>query len=76
MSEQTNTEPSGDPHLVERAYRRLSPYESHPDAEMDAIGWSLLLGMVVLLVPLFPFILIVWVLSKLIGAVARRRGAS
>lgn len=36
-----------------------------PDAEMNAIGWGILLGMVIVLLPLAPFILIAWVFSKL-----------
>ena len=46
--------------------RTVTPeYFGHPDAEMDVLGWSLLLGLAVLLVPLFPFIVIVWLISKL-----------
>lgn len=43
-----------------------------PDAEMDAIGWSIGLGLLILLVPLLPFIAIVWLLSKLFERAARR----
>jgi len=40
--------------------------------EMDIIGWSLFLGLVVLLVPLLPFIVIVWLISKLAERGERR----
>jgi len=36
-----------------------------PDAEMNAIGWAIFLGLVVVLLPLAPFILIAWLFSKL-----------
>ncbi len=36
-----------------------------PDAEMNTIGWLLLAGMAVLFLPLAPFVLAVWLLSKL-----------
>lgn len=48
------------------------PYHGRPDAEMTAIGIAYFLGLVVLLVPLLPFVVIVWVLSKVMGRVARR----
>jgi hypothetical protein len=77
MSTESDSEASdGSAGAVRRAYRRLSPYESRPNAEMDGVGWSIFLGILVLLVPLFPFFLIVWLLGKLIDAVAGRRGAS
>lgn len=47
-------------------------YFGRPDMEMDVIGWSLFLGLVVLLVPLLPFILIVWLISKLAERGERR----
>lgn len=35
------------------------PYRGRPDSEMSTIGFSIFLGLLVLLVPLLPFILIV-----------------
>ena len=56
-----------------RAYRSVSPrYESRPDAEMDSIGWAILLVMLMLFVPLLPFILVVWAVSKVVEALAGR----
>ena len=40
------------------------PSRTHPDAGMDAIGWGILLGLVVLLVPVLPFVGLVWLASK------------
>ncbi|WP_254542882.1 DUF7535 family protein [Halomarina pelagica] len=54
--------------------RTVTPeYFGRPDAEMSAIGWALFLGMVILLVPLLPFIAIVWAVSKLFERGAERR---
>lgn len=39
---------------------------------MDVIGIGIFLGLLVLLVPLAPFIVIVWAISKLIEATRRR----
>lgn len=64
---------SNDESTVERAFRTVTPeYFGHENREMDTIGWGILLAMVVLLVPLLPFLLIVWVISKLTGWGARR----
>lgn len=61
--------------VLKRAYRTVTPsYRGHEDAAMDSIGWVIFFGMVVLLVPLLPFLLILWVGTKLIDAVAGRRG--
>jgi len=35
-----------------------------PDAEMNVIGWGIFLGLVIVLLPLAPFILIAWLFSK------------
>jgi hypothetical protein len=77
MSSDTELETSGDESgVLTRAYRSVSPrYESHGDAAMDSIGWAMFLGLLVLLVPLLPFLVIVWLLEKAVGAVARQRGS-
>ena len=51
--------------LAERIRTVTPEYFGHPDVEMDVLGWSLFLGLAVLLVPLLPFIAIVWLISKL-----------
>ena len=51
-------------------YRTLGkPFRARADAEMDAIGWTIFLGMVILLVPLLPFIILVWLVTKGLDAV-------
>lgn len=64
---------SNEESTVREAIRTVTPeYFGRPDREMDAIGWSIFLGMVILLVPLLPFIIIVWVIAWLTGRAERR----
>ena len=65
MSESDET-----PGLVTRAYRTVTPVpRGHADSEMNAIGWGMFLGLLLLLVPLLPFIVIVWAVSKVTDAI-------
>ncbi|WP_266079609.1 DUF7535 family protein [Haladaptatus caseinilyticus] len=58
---------------VKKAIRTVTPsYRGHPDSEMNAIGIALFLGLVVLMVPLLPFLVIVWLISKLTEAFAQK----
>ncbi|WP_227375189.1 DUF7535 family protein [Haladaptatus halobius] len=58
---------------VRKALRTVTPpFRGHPDNEMNAIGIALFLGLVVLLLPLLPFLAIVWLISKLTEAVAQK----
>lgn len=41
--------------------------DEHPNQEMDVIGWLVFLGMVVVLLPLLPVILLLWLVSKVTG---------
>ncbi|AZH24675.1 DUF7535 family protein [Haloplanus aerogenes] len=62
-------EPALDP--AKTVYRTLGkPFRAHADAEMDAIGWSIFLGMMILLLPLMPFLLLIWLVTKVLDAVA------
>ena len=61
--------------LPEKAYRTVTPPTGmRPDMEMDSIGWVIFLVLVMLLVPLLPFILIVYVVSKGFEYLAGRSG--
>ncbi|WP_435180739.1 DUF7535 family protein [Halorussus sp. AFM4] len=61
------------PEPVKKVARTVTPgFSGRPDAEMTAIGIAYFLGMLVLLVPLLPFIAIVWLLSKITGFFARK----
>ena len=64
---------SEDPSALREALRTVTPgYGPKKDVEMDVIGWSILLGMVILLVPLLPFIAIAWLISKVAERGERR----
>jgi len=59
-----------DESTLEPVYRTLGkPFRARADAEMDAIGWAMFLGMVILFVPLLPFIVLIWVVVKVLDAV-------
>ena len=45
-----------------------APYRSRADGEMNAIGIIYGLGLVLVLIPLLPFIVVIWVLGKLADA--------
>ncbi|WP_238398267.1 DUF7535 family protein [Halorussus salinus] len=61
------------PEPVKEIVRTVTPsYRGRPDAEMTTIGIAYALGLVVVLIPLLPFIVIVWVVSKITGYFARK----
>lgn len=73
----TDVRQADDAGVLTRAYRSVSPpYQSRGNVEMDSIGWAMFLGMLVLFVPLLPFLVIVWVLERGIRALASVRGRS
>jgi hypothetical protein len=40
-----------------------------PDLEMNVIGWLVALPLVILLLPVLPFVVLFWLLAKLLGRV-------
>jgi len=61
-----------DPGAVTKALRTVTPgAKGHQDISMDTIGWVIFLGLLVVLVPLLPFLVVGWVLIKLFGFVHR-----
>ncbi|WP_224270292.1 DUF7535 family protein [Haloprofundus salinisoli] len=63
------------PGLMTKAYRTVTPgYRSHPDTEMNVIGLTYALLLVILIVPLLPFMVIVWLLTRVFERIERRRG--
>lgn len=77
MSGSTGTDRAGaegdDPTMPKRVIRTVTPpYRGRRDTEMSVIGWGYFLGLIVLLVPLLPFIVIVWLLSKAMEALRGR----
>ncbi|WP_224333009.1 DUF7535 family protein [Haloprofundus halobius] len=64
------------PGLMTKAYRTVTPgYKSHPDTEMNVIGLTYALLLVILIVPLLPFMVIVWLLTRVFDRIERRRGS-
>ncbi|MFC7224741.1 MULTISPECIES: DUF7535 family protein [Halalkalicoccus] len=67
---------SDDESTVKKVVRTVTPsFRGRPDQEMNVIGVTYFLLLLILLVPLLPFVLIVWLLTKLFGAVKRRRSS-
>lgn len=51
--------------LPERLRTVTPEYFGRPDREMDAIGWLIFLGLLVLIVPLLPYLALIWAIGKL-----------
>lgn len=67
---------SDDDSRVEQVVRTVTPpFRGRPDREMNVIGVGYFLLLLILLVPLLPFILIIWLLTKVFGAIRRRRSS-
>ncbi|MFC6787374.1 hypothetical protein ACFQFH_16320 [Halobaculum halobium] len=70
MSTEIDTQ-DDDAGLVKTVYRTVTPgYDSHSDDGMNAIGWAMFLGLLVILFPLLPFVALVWGVTKLIEVIA------
>lgn len=64
---------SEDPGALKEALRTVTPgYRGHRDTEMDAIGWTIFVGLVVVMLPLLPVLVVVWLLTKAFDRAARR----
>lgn len=58
---------------IRETIRTVTPeYFGRSNREMDAVGWSVFLGMVILLIPLLPFMIIVWVIARITAHADRR----
>ncbi|MFC4358040.1 hypothetical protein ACFO0N_08785 [Halobium salinum] len=72
----TDSSESQDPGLLTRAYRTVTPgYRSRPDTEMHAVGLAYVAILLILLVPLLPFVLIIWAVTKLLSYLASLPGS-
>jgi hypothetical protein len=59
------TDDTDDRPVPVRVYRTVTPpYRSRPDQEMHTVGILLFAGLLVLLLPLGPFLLAAWLFSK------------
>lgn len=68
MSSEDSDDSEDSPPAPVRAYRTVTPpYRGHPNEEMHLIGLLYLAGLLVLLLPLAPFILLIWLLDKVRG---------
>ena len=64
-------DPDDEPALPRKVLRTVTPgTRGHGDPGMDVIGWGMLLGLLILLVPLLPFLVIVWILTKVFDRIA------
>lgn len=45
-----------------------APYRSRPDEEMNIIGTLYGLGLVMVVLPFLPFIVLIWLFSRLVDA--------
>jgi hypothetical protein len=66
MSVPAASDSDSDSSLVEAIRTVTPPYGSRPNREMNTFGWGLLLGLVILLIPLLPFVIIIWAISKVL----------
>ncbi len=67
------SETTEDPSATKKALRTVTPpYRGRPDTEMTVVGAVYFLTLLIMLVPLLPFLLIGWLLFKLFGAVDRK----
>ena len=75
MSVERTDTATDDPGLLRKAYRTVTPaYRSHDEGSMDVVGWSMVVGLVALLLPLLPFLVVVWVLTRVVDFVAAQVG--
>lgn len=64
-----------EPSVPKQVIRTVTPgVTGKRNIEMDAFGWGILLGMVVLLIPLLPFIILIWLFTKLLDLFSKVRG--
>ncbi|AQL43027.1 hypothetical protein BV210_09990 [Halorientalis sp. IM1011] len=66
------SERDADSSLPEPLRTVTEPYTSRPDMEMDVIGWLIALVLVVVVLPLVPFLLLFWLASKTVEFVGRQ----
>lgn len=69
-SESEITERSETSPALPKAIRTVSPgYRSRPDSEMNAIGLGYAALLAILLLPLLPFLVLVWLVSRIVSAI-------
>jgi hypothetical protein len=72
----TSSVDAEDAGLLRTAYRTVTPgYRPRSEGSMDAIGWTIFLGILALTLPLLPFLVVVWLLTKVIAFLAAQVGS-
>jgi len=68
-----NDADDGDDSRLPEPLRTVTPpSRTHPDAEMDVIGWLIFIGLLVILTPLIPILAVVWLIARASKALGRR----
>ncbi|MFC7132228.1 MULTISPECIES: DUF7535 family protein [Salinibaculum] len=58
---------------VQKVYRTVTPpYRGRSNQQMNLVGYLIIGGMLILFVPLAPFIIAWWLVAKLLGAIRQR----
>ena len=66
-------ETDDEPGALREALRTVTPASRmHRDMEMDTIGWAIFAGLVVVLLPLLPVLVVIWLLTKALDRLAGR----
>jgi len=64
-----------DPSALRKVVRTVRPpSRGRRDEEMDVVGWGIALAVVIVLVPLLPFLVVVWLVSKVLERADPRSG--
>jgi len=64
-TDMSDADDAGNSRLPEPLRTVTPPSGTHPDAEMDAIGWLMFIGLLVVLTPLIPILAVIWLIAKL-----------
>ena len=64
-------DPSGDSQLPDLPRSVTGASDTHPDAQMNAIGWLVFGGLVILLLPVVPFLAVIWLFEKATDSLSR-----
>ena len=66
------SQPQDDPRAAKKVLGTVMPgSKGHRDISMDTIGWIVLLGILVVLLPLLPILIVGWLSLKTLGFVRR-----
>lgn len=63
---ESDSAPEDDSTLVDAIRTVTPPTPSQSNMQMNTFGWGLFLGLIILLIPLLPFVVIIWAISKVL----------